>query len=485
MPPRYFDSRTTEDIVNIVREHRERVIGPLRREVEELKRRLTMTHRPVHYVGRVTTKITAFNSTTKQPGTGKVMLERLNTGTDRLVDWYQQPQDVRQTGSEEITVGSRILLHVDPFGDLWVADSMAGGGNGQGRIHFTTNAAIANRQVAVTIDLIEGGEAANPADGSPLEVGDVITVNDMRNLFAEIQAGATGTAIWHEAISDDPGTPEDDSQEPHWSIEHCSLPIDEIRVYLTASLLKTDSGGTARCKVDNTASAVADGSEEEWIRSSWPRVDLPPELTEVDDEGNTYYTVDFENPHKKDAPLVISGQRRCYVILRRVTGRNPSDPTAEHSDLPKSGDINNTIRWEVVDVEEQIARIAIGTHPGGSHPVSAGGAEFVEYIDGKEATDKAPSIAWGCEPPCAMQPSCVIGRYNPEANRYVLIATTSAVMGAPQLKRLARPDLRLAQDAETGDVSLCISTAMVASWCYVEDADSCVNVYKCEDVPSS
>ncbi|MEL6111099.1 MAG: hypothetical protein AAFU85_34250, partial [Planctomycetota bacterium] len=59
--------------------------------------------------------------------------------------------------------------------------------------------------------------------------------------------------------SDDPGTPEDDSQDPHWSIEHCSLPMDEIRVYLTASLLKTDSGGTARCKVDNTASAVADG----------------------------------------------------------------------------------------------------------------------------------------------------------------------------------------------------------------------------------
>ncbi|MEL6106020.1 MAG: hypothetical protein AAFU85_08290, partial [Planctomycetota bacterium] len=114
-----------------------------------------------------------------------------------------QPQDVRQTGSEEITVGSQILLHVDPFGYLRVADSTAGAGSGQGRIHFTTNAAIANRQVEVTIDLIEGGEAAEPSDGGPLEVGDVITVNDTRNLFAEIQASATGTAIWHEAISDD------------------------------------------------------------------------------------------------------------------------------------------------------------------------------------------------------------------------------------------------------------------------------------------
>ncbi|MEL6111098.1 MAG: hypothetical protein AAFU85_34245 [Planctomycetota bacterium] len=37
-------------------------------------------------------------------------------------------------------------------------------------------------------------------------------------------------------------------------------------------------------------------------------------MTEVDDEGNKYYTVDFENPRKKDAPLVINGQRRCYVI---------------------------------------------------------------------------------------------------------------------------------------------------------------------------
>ncbi|MEL6111097.1 MAG: hypothetical protein AAFU85_34240 [Planctomycetota bacterium] len=84
-----------------------------------------------------------------------------------------------------------------------------------------------------------------------------------------------------------------------------------------------------------------------------------------------------------------------------------------------------------------------------------------------------------------MRPSCVIGRYNPEANRYVLIATTSAVMGAPQLKRLARPDLRLVEGAQTGDVSLCISTAIVASWCYADDDDSCVNVYDCEDVPSS
>ena len=93
----------------------------------------------------------------------------------------------------------------------------------------------------------------------------------------------------------------------------------------------------------------------EWIRSSWPRVDLPPELSEQTDEGNTFFTINFENPNQFDAPR-FNGLSRTFVILRRVTGRKESDPQAGINDLPTSGDINNTIRWEVVGVQDQVAR---------------------------------------------------------------------------------------------------------------------------------
>ena len=123
--------------------------------------------------------------------------------------------------------------------------------------------------------------------------------------------------------------------------------------------------------------------------------------------------------------------------------------------------------------------IAIGSHPGGN---AASAATFDEYYDGAEVTDKTPGKAWGCDPPCDLKPSCIVARYNPEANQYEIISTESAVLGAPVQRRVAIPELRM--EDVGGTPNLCISTMMVGTWCFEQDEDSCVPFYECENLPS-
>ena len=115
-------------------------LGPLAGKSRSFRRQIAMSHRPVHYVGRVTEKITAFDSGTKAPGTGKAILEREDTGSGQLEDWYATPQTIKQVGNEQIDVDTRILIHVDAWGDLWASPSEgSAGGTGRTRIHFTTD----------------------------------------------------------------------------------------------------------------------------------------------------------------------------------------------------------------------------------------------------------------------------------------------------------------------------------------------------------
>ena len=196
------------------------------------------------------------------------------------------------------------------------------------RIQFVTTGKIVGQSVAVKVLRVQN--SAPDLSSGFLKHGDPLDVKDPFNLFADIEAGATGWAYYVAASEDDTETESitEPTHEARYEIEECSLPINELEGTISTCLKFTDPDK----EVTVTATA---GS----IRSAYNNVDEPPEMS-----GSG--TITAKNYLFLDA---INGSK---VTIQRVTNLGPSEP----EDYAVSGGSATSHEWEIIRVEKKIAR---------------------------------------------------------------------------------------------------------------------------------
>lgn len=292
---------------------------------------------------------------------------------------------------------------------IWAGDAKAS------RIQFLTAAKIVDRVVTAKV-LWLSGSVAHPATGEPLAIGDELDIHDPSNLWGEIEENATGMAFLKSARGDDPDTSGvDEEHEARWEIESCTLPISEIRAKITGCLEKSDTSGTATFGED----------PEDWIRSSYPNCDFPPE-PEPDGPLSDTYEFTFQNSWKLDAGL------NAYGIFRRITNVRTSEP--ENVVVPKERSATSAV-WELVKVEEHRARNILVTRGAGSSWT------VDDYWDGADPEAcGTPNFACVFDCTCVKEGHKAKGTYDPEENVYRLESTASAMLGEPVEKTIIISD---------------------------------------------
>lgn len=276
------------------------------------------------------------------------------------------------------------------------------------RFHTVSNSSgkITNRIVSAEIDLVFGS-ITNPDTGVQFAPGDAIQVHDPDNLFPEIEPNATGVAYWR-------ATEAQTSSEPppaynRWEVESCSLPINEIRAKIDECFYHSTQTVQLKFGYDPI----------DYIRSSYPNVDKPPEWTEGEVTGE--YTVTAQNPWEHDAV------ENTYVIARRISNPQHSEPRNRLTPRPGS---STAAAWEIVKVLDWLARWI---------KVSKSGAQW-NYVDHWEGGD--PRVCFESYLPvvCPFDCSCIkdgehaIACYDPESNEYKIISTRSAVLGEGEMQ---------------------------------------------------
>ncbi len=292
-------------------------------------------------------------------------------------------------------------------------------------MRFRANAKIVNRRVAVTIERVQG-QIYNPATNLVYKEGDVVNVHDPTNLWGEIETNATGTAFYNR-------------QNDRWDIETASLPIKRIRAKVEDCLKYTDGSKVAKF---GSANGYPD-----FILSSYPAADLPPEVTT---NGPGDYQLTFQNEYKLDA--VPDSE----VVLERRTNVQISDPGNYDAPKPSSA---TTTKWVAVQRFEQIARYAVFVKSGGNW-------NLVAWYEGADPTPCNPTVSclFPCE--CLDDGDNALGFYDPQANEYRLHSTQSALLGPPD------------------DITAWYNLTWDANNCYLKAKSQAFKAWKCEAQPA-
>lgn len=263
------------------------------------------------------------------------------------------------------------LIAMKTIQGFYVADKSTGAGS---IVQFVATSSMDDKAIEASI---VGG-------------GGTITVLDPQNMFGEAEIGSVGRAYL---------TPTGD-----YVILTCSCPVNLARVKITSDLLKTDISVTGR--IENVT--------DDWILSSYPAVDMPPEFTEAEfgnsEDGFTDgFEVEIQNTHNLDAV------RDSYVRIKRRT----------NLEVSKTGNsATEAFVWEIVAVEKPIARWVRFAKS------ASGSVQNGLYWDGYEPDDT--DITWLiADPGCMSNGDMIIACYRPEEHDYIPVSTQSALLGNP------------------------------------------------------
>jgi hypothetical protein len=293
-----------------------------------------------------------------------------------------------------------LLLPVWQVGGKFVTDGASGKTS---LARFKTTAKMTSREVQAELTWV-ADPPENPDTENPYEPGDTVTLSDPRNVFPDVEANATGMAYWADFPDGSGGT------DSRWEILNCTLPINEVRAKLEACMFKNTLNGQV----------TVDTSDGRWNMADGLNVDLPPEFGSP---SGTEYSITFENDLGFDA--VIDE----YIYLRRVTNADASEP--DNTEVPKAGS-STLAKWQVVDVDDCIARWLC------VEKLSESSWMYLSHWEGKNqyAPDKCGTTVDVIDPcfssQCAPNGTKFTASYNPEENKYVLISSQSALLGAPQ-----------------------------------------------------
>lgn len=355
---------------------------------------------------------------------------------------------VRFTNSTKVAGEGGFCLHTgNHFDAIEAAATVGQGPTPRFRFRLKTDFDDTGQADAYVLDVF--GNVTLP-DGSPVQLGDILTVHDPRKCFAHaigadtltgIQGvdplfpagGSIGYAVKTNQLKANPDDPDDD-QYPRWEVEQCTQVINKMRVEISrGDTLDVPTGEIDPDEPPKTMKVVLN----EAVVSQWPYVDYPPELVPPEGE-RTFWSIEVTNPHR------FSAGDGWAVIERVQKGCRPED--ASNVDTPYTAKTLYDAEWQIVDVQNPIARWLCAKYIGGEWTVEetlrtfeGENPIFVNYFQDSSALNQRINTHPCLDIDCLEDNQIGVAFWDPNVQFYYVISTNSALYGsAKQLEVIGR-----------------------------------------------
>lgn len=353
---------------------------------------------------------------------------------------YASDTSIRFTNSTKVAGDAGFCIHTGNYFDAIEAAATTGG-EPTPRFKFRLKTDFDDTGVATAYVLDVSGSVTNP-DGSPVALGDILTIHDPRKCFAHAvgadslslihaqgdpffpAGGSVGYAVKTEQLKAAPSDP-DDPQYPRWEVEQCTQTVQRLKVQIL---------GTGSLPGDNTTQPTGELLETDKtlyfeansaILSRWPDVDYAPEWLPSSSELYPWQ-VDCKNPHRFSAG-------NGWAIIERVVNRSRVED-ATNVDTPYSANVPGSVEWHIVDVQNPVARwirVTAGSN-GWSYASSAEGENpgsvGYRFDDGASVNDHIRT-APGFQIECMDNGEYGWAFFDPNTQFYNVIATQSSMYG--------------------------------------------------------
>ena len=373
-------------------------------------------------------------------------------GIGNLIDLggnvYATNTSFRFTNSTKLAGEAGFCVHTGNFFDaIESATTIASAPTPRFRFRLKTNFDDTGVATAYVLDVF--GNVTNP-DGSPVELGDILTVHDPRKCFAHAvgadslatihaeadpffpAGGSVGYATHTLQLKASPNDP-DDPQYPRWEVEQCTQTVQRMKVNIDGALNSTPGSNETQPTGElNESSKRLFFNAPEAILSRWPDVDYAPEWTPFEGEEQEYdWEILVKNPHRFSAG-------DGWAIIERVVDRSRVED-ATNVDTPYSANTAGTVEWHIVDVERPIARWlqvqwasngweSSGLVAEGEDPADA---DTAYRFDDLNVLNDHVKTAPGLTEDCLDVGEKGWAFWDPNEQYYNVIVTDSALMGAP------------------------------------------------------
>jgi len=353
---------------------------------------------------------------------------------------------IRFTNSTKLAGDAGFCVHTGNYFDaIESAATIASAPTPRFRFRLKTDFDDTGVATAYVLDVF--GNVTNP-DGSPVELGDILTVHDPRKCFAHAvgadslatihaeadtflpAGGSIGYAVKTEQLKASPNDPDDD-QYPRWEVEQCTQTVQRMKVQIEGSL-----NSTAGVNETQPTGELAEASKRlffnapEAVLSRWPDVDYAPEWTPSTASGYNWQ-IQVTNPHRFSAG-------DGWAIIERVVDRSRVED-ASNVDTPYTANNPGTVEWQIVEVEKPIARwhqVKYGGASEGWTPADIV-AEGEDPVTVSYKFDDMGALAGHVREAPGLSSGCLnddeIGWafWDPNEQYYNVIVTESALLGAP------------------------------------------------------
>lgn len=374
-------------------------------------------------------------------------------GIGNLIDLggnvYAANTSIRFTNSTKLAGDAGFCVHTGNYFDaIESAATIASAPTPRFRFRLKTDFDDTGVATAYVLDVF--GNVTNP-DGSPVELGDILTLHDPRKCFAHAvgadslatihaeadaffpDGGSIGYAVKTEQLKANPNDPDDD-QYPRWEVEQCTQTVQRMKVQIYSVYDQTGLNTTQPSGELGESTKTLYFDADAAILSRWPDVDYAPEWMP---SNNPLYDweISCHNPHRFSA-------QDGWAIIERVVARSRVED-ATNVDTPYSANTGTAVEWHIVDVENPIARWLQVERLGG-----AGGGEGGTWrVGGTYAEGENPGINYrfddaepvsshirdapGLTTGCLNDGELGWAFWDPNQQYYNVVATDSALLGAP------------------------------------------------------
>ncbi len=351
---------------------------------------------------------------------------------------------IRFTNSTKVAGDAGFCLHTgNHFDAIESAATIASAPTPRFRFRLKTDFDDTGVATAYVLDVF--GNVTKP-DGSPVQLGDILTVHDPRKCFAHAvgadslaaihaqadaffpAGGSIGYAVKTNQLKVNPNDPNDD-QYPRWEVEQCTQTVQRMKVDIQGAFNTVPGINEYQPTGElNESTKYLFFNADEAILSRWPDVDYAPEWVASSSPGYGWY-IPVTNPHRFSAG-------NGWAIIERVVDYSRVED-ATNVDTPYTPNVTATPEWHIVDVENPIARWIQVKRYNGSWIFNGRVAEgedptltFYKFDDLNPLADHirdAPGLTTGC----LNDDELGWAFWDPNEQFYNVVVTESALLGAP------------------------------------------------------
>ena len=371
-------------------------------------------------------------------------------GIGNLIDLggtvYATSTSFRFTNSTKVAGDAGFCVHTgNHFDAIESAATVASAPTPRFRFRLKTNFNDTGVATAYVLDVF--GNVTKP-DGSPVVLNDILTIHDPRKCFAHAvgadtlaaihadgdaffpAGGSIGYAVKTAQLKTDPSYPDDD-QYPRWEVEQCTQTVQRMKVKIDSAQNNTSGQNTTQPtgKLNEVNKRLFFNAPDA-VLSRWPDVDYAPEWTPAQTSGYSW-EISVTNPHRFSAG-------DGWAIIERVVDRSRVED-ASNITTPYSANTAGTPEWQIVEVENPIARWQQVSWGGASQ----GWAATAVIAEGEKTSnvsyrfDDMGTIAGHVRDAPGLTVGCLnVGEtgwafWDPNEQFYNVIVTESALLGAP------------------------------------------------------